>query len=362
MNNQKITVLAMSAVLLFSGALFSSAQVVCRDWNVYKSEIFKMAKEQDKFIIMLAGHSGCGHCQTYSDILGFNDNGRIESIEKGKDGPLKYLVDENYITWYSYSPGGGRYEDNVRVYVDEILASKPPFLPLIGIINPDEPEKNFAFTSGESSDFEYPKTIEKMEKFLAIDLLSSSDLEWYKDKDEVFDLAKEQNKYIFKLVGKGTSPNSHAFMKQLNEDLLKQLLEENYILWYSDDFQEINTLSGDEVKPLPYISIIYPEAPDELLEEEWGTQEDKALENMLKSYLVSNETILAENKVSISGNALQISNQTNKEQIYIFTVTGQQVASVPKNDYHVTINTSNFPQGILIIHSSTGWSAKVINQ
>ena len=361
---RRILVVTFSVLWLVAGVFMGSAQdhVVCRGWSTDKDDIFKRALEEDKFIIYLAGHSDCPHGCLISDILGFHDNGNFTSLEKGKPGPLKQYVDDNFITWFSYK--GNRYNDNIMIYVNEILATKPTTLPLVGIINPNDTTKNFAFTWGSYRP-DVPKTVEKMEHFVTIDLLEGSELKWYKDKQEVFKIAKAQNKYVFRLIGKGASPNSHLLIQQLNKNPLKELLSNNYILWYinaSETDVDLRTLSGEgeTTKSFPVVSIIYHEEPDVAYYEGWGLQKEEALEEVLKSYPVSNEIILPDNKVAVIGNSLQIANQTNNEQIYVYTLTGQRLASFLKKDFTATINTSTFSKGMLIVYSSAGWSTKVL--
>ncbi|MDR0796749.1 MAG: thioredoxin family protein [Tannerella sp.] len=230
MNNlKKIKVLTISTLLLFSGVFFSEAQdYAVKNWNKDKDEVFKLAKEQGKFILLFAGRESCGNCQHTSDV--FNDPER----------PLKQIIDDNYICWYSNTPSSRVYEENAREYIDQILALRPSALPLLSVINPHEPGKNVAIL--------------------------------------------------------------------------------------------------------------------------WGKQDVETLKKMLSAYTVSNETIRSENNVTISGNVLYITNRTKNEQIYVFTLSGQHVASFDKKEYHTAFNASHFPKGILVIHSSTGWSVKIINQ
>ena len=396
---KNFTVTAIASLLLFSNAFLSKAddpEGIFNIWNVgSKEEIFKMAKEQDRLVLVLIGRHSCGICQAVS--LSFTNNSQLRKI-----------IDENYVTWFSDrdDPIAKKevetYTASYDLYTDATGLAKNRWcgilenagfecydtklslnIPVLCVINPEDPEEDYTVFWKKGS-----KTVQQLLALITTpDLFSGSSvlnvdsvnsilffnkapkwlsgqkLQWYKNKDEVFRLAKEQNKYIFKLVGKSTSPKSKKLLKQLYESSIAQLLIDNYILWYSDDTQETQTLSGDEdVKSLPYISIIYPETPDELLEEKWGIQEDEALEDMLKAYTVSNEKILPNPaKVAIWGNTLFISNQTSNEQITIYSLTGQNVTSFYKNDFTASIDVSKFPKGVLIIRSSAGWSAKVIN-
>ena len=322
-------------------------RTVMQNWNKDKDKAFTMAKEQDKFIILFVGHNTCPVCQGVSDIL---NNPAMSPVEK--------FVKDNYIQWFSN--GGNGYEANAWVYVEEILAAKPNLLPLLSIVNPNEPAKNFAFTWGRL----YP---DALLNFFTIDLLADSKLKWYVDEVEALRLAKEQKKFIFKLEGKGTSPNSHEVIKLLNEDPLKKMLNDNYILLYqefdADTHIDIATLSAEEdIAPvrMPYISIIYPDDPNSIIETASGLLDAETLEELVKPYTVANEVIASDNKVIVLENFIQISNRTNNEQIQVFTITGQQIANIRKSDYSILINASYFPKGVLIIHSSSDWSTKVL--
>jgi trans-2-enoyl-CoA reductase len=57
---------------------------------------------------------------------------------------------------------------------------------------------------------------------------------------------------------------------------------------------------------------------------------------------------------------LQISNQTNDEQISVYTLAGKQIASVRKKETTIQIDASSFPKGVLIVGSSAGWNSKII--
>ena len=253
-------------------------------------------------------------------------------------------------------------------------------IPILCVINPEDPEEDYTvfWKKGSKTTQQLLSLITTPNLFsgssnLNVDnsnnilfftktpsWLSDQKLQWHENINEVLQLAKEQKKYVFKLVGKSTSPNSKKLLKQLYESPFEQLLTDNYILWYSSDISESG--SQTEAVTLPYISIIDPEKPDELLEENWGVPEAEILEEILKSYTVSNENILPNpTKAAIWDNTLLISNQTSNEQITVYSLTGQSIASVRKNDTSVSIDASKFPKGILIIRSSAGWTSKVLN-
>ena len=299
-------------------------------WQVDKEKAFKLAKEQDKYIVKLAGRGTSGNCH--------------QLIKQLNTPSLKKMLDDNYILWYS--------DINSDDYVSsgEDAAKS---LPMLYLINPDEPDVNVDRLWGNQSD-------QQLADFLTIDLLSGSSLTWYEDKDKVFSLATAENKYIFKLIGQGTSVTCHQVMRQLDEDPLKQLLEDHFVLWFSDDISEASLSTYAEASTLPYITILSPDEPDQMLDVIWGVHVAETLEEVLYAYAVSNEMITSDSKVFIWGNALHLSNGFNDEQIQIFTLTGQRIASVRKNDYTFTMDASYFPKGVLIVSGSTGWNAKLI--
>ena len=296
-------------------------------WQDDKEKAIKLAKEQDKLICKLAGRGTSGNC--------------LQLIKQLNNQPLRKILEDNYIMWYSDVSSGGN------------DAAKS--LPELSLINPYEPDINLDRLGGNQSD-------EQWADFLTIDLLSGSSLTWYNDKNQVYSLASEERKYIFKLVGQSTSVACHQVMRQLNEEPVKQLLEEHYVLWFSADMSEahITTFAATDMSTLPYITILSPDEPDHVLDIVWGVHAAEALEEVLNSYTVSNESIAADNKVFVAGKTLHLSNRFNDEHIQIFTLTGQLAASIRKNDYTIAIDTSYFPKGTLIVYGSTGWSAKIV--
>jgi thioredoxin-related protein len=356
--------LTISLLLLFSGSFLSHAQGyetwVMDHWNKDKVEALKEAKAQDKFVFLFVGRPTCPTCKLMSTLLSDPEN------------PFVEIIDNHYITLYSwYDDEDDRAE--VYEYIEKFYKEREEEglvrqLPWLYIINPDKEGESVASMYRPYPDWQPDE--ETMRKFLAVDLLESNDLDWYADEDKVFESAQKQNKFILRFQGNGTSPNSQKVMKLLVEKPLKQILEKNYILWYVDDDDcgcDITLYAAaeskdEENKPLPYISIFNPNHPSDMLEELWGVQEVETLEEIFLKYSVSNEKIFRDNNVSISGNVLHIANQTNNELIHIYSLTGQSVAAVRKNDFTVSINASDFPKGVLIIHSSAGWSVKILNQ
>ncbi|MDR2915182.1 MAG: hypothetical protein LBV74_10185 [Tannerella sp.] len=343
--SKSFATIIITALSLCSNTLFCIADDVV--WYQDKEEVFRLAKEQDKYIFLLSGRPTCGNCNR---TFGYINN---------DDEPLKQIANDDYILWYSFYDNPARKAETM-IYIAEPLKTATA-LPILCIINPDDPDKNVAATSGY-------KTVDALKNLMTIDLIFNKGLTWYEDKEEAFRLAKEEKKYVFKLIGRGTSNNCQKMIQQLQNEPLKNILEKNYILWYSSDVSEIEleTYSGDSediTKVPPYIFVVDPSEPEISLASTWGYQDIETLEEMIKPYTVSNENInLQESKVCFSGNTLHISNNIDNEQINIYTITGQHVSSIHKKEQDVTIDTFYFPKGVLVIHSSKGWSAKIIKQ
>ena len=346
-------------VFLLSCTYFCYAAVP-KEWVQIKTIAFKNALDEDKYILLFVGMTGCLNCNNTTDSL---TNPAL---------PLKQILDDNYIVWWSDDNNPLRRAEN-EVYSAAIKAEgnahpNTVAFPLIFIINPAEPDISInSLWSSARWNIRGYRGVDSLKNFLTIDLTAGSSLKWYKNEDEVFQLAQQQRKFIFKLDGRGTSEACKKVLKQLEINPLSKLLQDNYILWYS----EYNSSALTGVEPLqgeddnlpviaPYISIIYPGAPDQIVDAIWGYQDVETLEDFLKSNTVSNEFVASANKVTVTGNYIQISNRIRNEQIRVFTLTGQQIASIGKNDYTVTIDASNFPEGVLIVSGSSGWSSKIL--
>ena len=345
---RSITIMAIASLLMFSSPSYCAAQGI--EWDEGKKEdVFRTAREQDKFVLVVIGTYSCTWCKRLREVW-------LEGTL------LKKIVNDNYYPWFVFQDSEIHLSiSNYTAEYDALLDVIGKARPIVLIINPDETDDDFIiFWPPESRD---EQTVRQ--KITPPSLLSFSDLKWYETRNEVFNLAKAQGKFILKLVGRSTSPNSKKVIKQFNESPLKEVLEENFVLWYSSDVKEANLgdeASEEEIKTLPYITIVDPDEPDILLEEEWGPLNEEKLEEMLLKYTVSNEKILTKNKVFISGNVLHISNQTTSERIRIYTLNGQNITTIIKNDYDISFDVSQLPKGVFIIHSTAGWSAKVVKQ
>ena len=354
---KRLTVVLISALVLSSNVLNCMAEDLVWPEGA-KEDILNLAKEQDRFVLLFVGNYNCSLCKHSWGL--FNDD------------PLRQIVEENYYTWFfSYyqinTSIRSDYEE-VKIYIADYDANKalpaddrkPYNFPILALINPNDPDEDYTIYWAGGA-----RKLEELYGFIANppDLFAGNELTWYNDadKNEIIKLAKEQGKHIFKMVGKTTSPNTKKVLKQLNEEPLKSMLEDNYILWFSD-IPVVTRSAGENEKTLslPYISIIYPEHPNTALEEETGYQDVESLEEMIKKYTVSNEKIIDDNQVNVMGNVIRITNGNNKEQIKIFSLSGQQVASIRKNDFSIRIDATAYPKGVLIVNSSSGWSKKIV--
>ncbi len=359
-----ISVLAICSLFLLIAPFFCEAleynQWVMDHWSQDKEKTFKTAKEKDKFVLLFVGRPTCPTCKKMSELFCNPAN------------PIKKFIEDNFVTFYKCLDSE---EDRTDVYeyIGQLWYERDTLklvrqIPWLFIINPDNKAESVASWYRPYPEFEPDD--ETMMKFLSVDLSIGSALDWYSNEETVFELANAQNKNIFKFVGRGTSPDCQKMMDCLNEEPFKKILHDNYILYYINENDDCgcdvtfsapeNPEEGGETVVFPYISIINPKDPDKPLKELWGVQEAEGLEAILLKYTVSNEKIFLMNEIFVWGNTLTISNHTHSEQINVFTMTGQQLASIRKNDFSVRIDTSHFPKGVLIINSSAGWSAKFI--
>jgi hypothetical protein len=200
--------------------------------------------------------------------------------------------------------------------------------------------------------------------------------EWSHDKEEVFEMAKEQGKHVLLFVGHDQCPvcqyTSGIFLAEKGP--LASYLRDHYVglyclianeenraavMDYISEYWEIRT-NGGSVQ-IPWLYVIDPNKPGQSIRSTYDRQTEAELLQFITLDLPNfNDPIaLGEKYVTVLGHILQITNQTINEQIQIFTLTGQRVFSIRKTDFTVNIDVSKFPKGILIIQSTSGWSSKV---
>jgi len=348
MNHLKNLTIFILIVFSLSSNMLYAADLV---WHENKEDVFKLAKKENKHIFLLVGNAEGTNCKKVIDHL--------------NDESLRRIIDLNYVLWYSLRDDAEK-QAEVKIYTEEYDTTATT-LPFLYVINPEVPDKAVASKHGVQS-------VEELRQMISYSLTPRKGLKWYDNKEDVFKQAKDQNKYIFLLVGRSSCGNCKKVISQLNDENapLKQIIEDNYILWYSlrDDpvirtEVSLYTAEFDVVaQSLPFLYIINPEMPNKIVDSKWDYQNTQTLEDMLSTYLVDNEIIenQSENKVILFGDILQISNNTENEHINIYTTSGQLVSTIYKRDTEITINASDFPGGILIIHSSNEWSSKVIKR
>ena len=104
------------------------------------------------------------------------------------------------------------------------------------------------------------------------------------------------------------------------------------------------------------IRLLQPQDADQLLELEdqvWHDLEKKGMGDYIRKYTIQemNETLNESRRLFALGlffkGHLKSTMQFNMD------------ASVFKKDYNAAFDASYFPKGLLIVHSSSGWSAKV---
>ena len=341
-------------------------ELIQKYWLRDKEEVFRLAKEQDKYIFLLIGRYSCPNCQKVTIRL---------------EEELKKTITEEYILWHSCYDSAARRAEVAEFINQPYQNGTASYLPLVHIINPNDPHKSITGYWGSMS-------IITLLSLTGYDLpLNESGLTWHENKNEVFRLAKEQNKLVFKFVGRGTSKNSKDVLALLTEDPLRQMLEEHYILWYSKYDDQVTTQSGTEAasetgeenndadtendpeepesitKTPPFIYIINPDEPDVNIVSEWGFKDIEILNDLIEGGIVSNEDYgSSDNKIAIYDNVLYISNNTDNELIRVYSITGQLLYSDNKKEQNMTIDASSFPNGVLIIHSSKGWSSKAVKR
>lgn len=200
---------------------------------------------------------------------------------------------------------------------------------------------------------------------------------FHHSKNEAFEKAKAEGRYIFLIGGRSTCPNCRATVEAAHSGEVNQLIQESYVVWYIDwdtvknsnnpnveGKNYVDKALEEGIKSLPALFIIEPET-ETVLYLKWGKHDKANLSSFLnvQNRPVANEiTVLSPNKIYIAQNTLFISNNNLDERITIYTLTGQMVSSFLKKETDQTIDATAFPKGVLILTSSAGWSSKLVNK
>ena len=194
---------------------------------------------------------------------------------------------------------------------------------------------------------------------------------WYLKKSVALDSARSQGKQVFLVWGRTTCKNTIRVRQRLAEFPLKSIVDEHYILWFSDS--EIYRRFSPELSDyllvlppsvtLPAICIIDMFDVKVAHGLKTGPQYSDDLQAMLEQY-VSNEYIEGESnvfcKVYVSGNTLVIKNEITDETISIYYITGSLADRFHKTGYDVIRDISKWCKGLFIVTGSSGWAQKII--
>ena len=193
---------------------------------------------------------------------------------------------------------------------------------------------------------------------------------WYLKKSVAMDSARSQGKQVFLVWGKTTCANTRGVRQRIGLNL-KSLVNENYILWFSNS--EIYNRYSTEMKDylsgfkstisLPAICVI--DTYDVTIAHglRTGPRYTDELFEMLNDY-VDNGYIPGENNNSgrayVSGDKLIIRSDSANETISVFFITGSLVDKFHKSEYEVTRDLKWNLKGVFIVTGSSGWTQKVI--
>ena len=207
MKNFKI--IAEISLLIFSLILSSKTLAADLEWQTSKDTAFSIAISQNKKVLLLAGRDACGNCNYMKNTV-------FESAEP----PIKELIEQNFILWFSDVDNSNEW----YLYADGLGGFT---LPLICIIDPNSDNIYEDRTTG----------IQYSEEFYSRLLQCTTDLIWYNSEATAFSAAISQNKKILLFVGRESSHNCN-YMKgtvfESAEPPIKELIEQNFILWFSD--------------------------------------------------------------------------------------------------------------------------------
>ncbi|MDR2681273.1 MAG: thioredoxin family protein [Tannerella sp.] len=197
-------------------------------------------------------------------------------------------------------------------------------------------------------------------------------LTYYVDKKEAFEAATLQHKYVFLFWGSVACSRCKTVKKNLASASLRSLLDDNYILWYSDvneyerDAPEVvDYLSAVPTPYVPYPALCIIDTSDitKAYSLVWGQAlAVYQLYEMLNNH-VANEDVSDYKGLSrayISQHNLVVQSNVANEEISVYAVTGSLVDKFRKTEQTRTRDASSYPPGILIVTGSSGWTRKVI--
>ena len=337
---KKLKICTVLIFFLFA-YVFSGVAQVWDEWSHDKDEVFEKAKEADKFVLLFAGLDICPVCQFTSSVF------------LNEQGPHISYINNDYVGLFSdFSNADSRADimEYISEYWERRSNGETIPVPWLYVINPNKKGEIVKSSFG-------PQTEAFLLQLIKVDLITGRELKWYQDEKEVFKLAEDQGKNIFKLVGKGASPNCQEVMDLLEDNPVKELLEANYILWYKPF--EPNPLELPYLPlTLPVMSIISPDNPDVVLTELKGVPEQESLEAMIKQYMPVSVGKMQDVNIFANGNMLYLRSNCPLTAI-IYTVTGAVANQLTIDEGEYTLPLS---KGIYIVKLSNGLTHKVVIQ
>lgn len=193
---------------------------------------------------------------------------------------------------------------------------------------------------------------------------------WYLKKKEAFEIAREQNKYVFLLWGRDACEKCEALRVDVARCPVQTVIAKHYILWYSDcdvydrehsDVTDYLSSFPKGIIPLPVTCIINPADEKKAYGLQNGDYDPYELAELLDN-TVGNEPVVHSEKVGVYvyENRLTVKNEVAREVVRIYTVTGALVDSFLKTTYEIDRNTLAYPIGMLVVTGSSGWTRKIV--
>jgi hypothetical protein len=197
-------------------------------------------------------------------------------------------------------------------------------------------------------------------------------LTYYLDKTEAFEAAAAEGKMVFLFWGSVDCPRCNDVKKNLASESLRPLLDDHYILWYSDVSEYdrnapevvdyLSAVPGLYV-PYPALCIIDMSDVTKAYGLVWGQRlAVYQLYAMLNQYVANGHISDSKdlNGAYVSQNSLVVKGDAASEEISVYTMTGALVDRFRRMEQRLTRSASSYPSGILVVTGSSGWTRKVV--
>lgn len=197
---------------------------------------------------------------------------------------------------------------------------------------------------------------------------------WYLDKEAAFKAAVDEKKQVYLLWGQPICYNCRLRREMLGRTGLKEIVDQNYILWYCDlntywytspvvsDY--LYSLKEESAINLPVTCIIDTYDTTVAYGLMLGYMREESLVAYLNRY-VSNDLIVDDTseesiRAYVSGNILYIDSDKADESISVYSMAGSLIDKFSKTSGSYSRNTSIYPKGVLVVSSSAGWTRKIV--